>query len=77
MNSALLRRVVDCFSDWRGPMQELECGHFVKGRGSLPCFTTGGLHCTQCAETGTGGEVVALHDIRCGCYRCMGREAKP
>lgn len=67
------RIVVDRFTDWRGSMDELECGHFV-----LAQFNFLTRHrCRQCAETGTGGEVVALHDIRCGCYRCTERPPCP
>lgn len=73
---APLRALVDQFEDWRGKMQELECGHIIRGRGCLP-MGVGFCRCDACLETGTGGEVVALHDIRCGCYRCTNRSPKP
>lgn len=60
------RKIVDQFIDFRGYCEELECGHILL-RGKGDCEKR---HCAPCAETGTGGEVPALHDIRCGCRRC-------
>lgn len=72
--TARIRKVVDRFIDWRGAVQELECGHILK---SLEKDGRKTRHCYACQETGKGGEVVALHDIRCGCYRCSEREPAP
>lgn len=66
-----LRRVVDRFEDWRGKQEELECGHILQKS------SRAARRCVPCLKTGKGGEVVALHDIRCGCYRCTERKARP
>ena len=69
------RKIVDQFIDFRGYCEELECGHILlRGEGE---YRKRHCHCMPCSESGTGGEVPALHDVRCGCRNCApGRYAK-
>ncbi|MGZ3458975.1 MAG: hypothetical protein ACXU86_10785 [Archangium sp.] len=66
-----LRRVLERFTDWRGEMVRLECGHIIRHD---PKTKGKRRQCRPCQRSGRGGLVPALHDFRCGCAPCMGRE---
>lgn len=67
-------KILESFSDWRGAMVRLDCGHILheaiknaKQRRCIECDKR-----SRC-EPYAPAYVPALHDIRCGCGPCNGR----
>lgn len=77
----MIRRILEHFTDWRGRMTRLDCGHIIptrkddedKGRHRLQKRS-----CPECTKRRARqpyepAYVSALHEIRCGCGPCNGR----
>lgn len=75
----MIRRILEHFTDWRGRMTRLECGHILEARPGDEDIRLQKRHCSNCRkranlEPHEPPYVPALHDIRCGCGPCNGRE---
>jgi hypothetical protein len=69
----MMRRVLERFTDWRGRVVRLNCGHIITDNGSAVRRM-----CPECTKRANlepyePAYIPALHDIRCGCGPCNGR----